>query len=141
MAELDFDPEAYELVSRIESDPAKAIEALAVVAQLLRDRKPIPPQLADWLADAFEVTAAKDQKERAHALAHELGLIARNRRPSANWIHVAMDIENWLWDNPQRSLNDAFRAVGKEYNLTRSTVQRYYDRFKKIPDNVKNPSN
>lgn len=59
-----------------------AWDQMRYLAQLLRDRKPIPDDLADFLADAIEASEAKtvEDKKKAKAFTDELGLTANNRR-------------------------------------------------------------
>ena len=64
------------------ANPDKAAEVLMLTARLLRSGEPIPAQLAQYLADAFEASMVKPLEIRAKSLTLELNLTALNRRPN-----------------------------------------------------------
>lgn len=71
------------------ADSEWAAIVLRLAAEQLRQRKPLPIELADYLADAFETSMSKAPGARAQQLALELHLKALNKRPSAvGWIDV-----------------------------------------------------
>ena len=65
-----------------------AVKVLMLAADLMRKRQPLPYELADYLAGAFEAAMAKKQDtEKVKSLALELNLSALNARPSAHdWV-------------------------------------------------------
>lgn len=99
----------------------EAWDSLRHLAKLLRDRQPIPDDLADYLADAIEASEGKDlaDKAKAKALTDELELTANNRRKiDLNCQDV--QVERDFGDDPSQN---AFAArVAEIYNVTPSTV-------------------
>lgn len=69
-------------ISAAPADPEKAAKLLLLSAEWLRSGKPLPAQLVDYLAGAFEAAMAKPPDTRIDALALELNLKALNRRPN-----------------------------------------------------------
>jgi hypothetical protein len=69
-------------IARAASDPEAAARVLLLAEDILRARKPIPYALADYLADAFGAAMRKPEEKRVEALALELNLRAKNKRPS-----------------------------------------------------------
>lgn len=68
-------------IARAASDPEAAARVLLLAEDILRARKPIPYPLADYLADAFGAAMRKPEEKRVEALALELNLRAKNKRP------------------------------------------------------------
>ena len=64
------------------ADPEQAAKVLLLAARLMRDRQPLPYQLADYLANAFEKSIDQPIELRVQNLAFELNLKSRNKRPS-----------------------------------------------------------
>lgn len=75
-----------ELLRKVDNDPHAAAELLAVAADYLKAREPMPDALADYLADAFRQAARtkppkngkRIEDERINQLAHGLYM---KRRP------------------------------------------------------------
>lgn len=75
-----------ELLRKVVSDPNAAAKLLALAADYLKDREPMPDALADYLADAFRQAARtkppkngkRIEDERINQLAHGLYM---KRRP------------------------------------------------------------
>lgn len=89
MAKLlaSFDSRAFELLRRIEADPDAASELLLLSVEYLRNRQPMPPMLADYIADAFESAAVKPREHRPKQLTDELHLTANNKRKAnTDWL-------------------------------------------------------
>jgi hypothetical protein len=80
---LPFDLAAFESVSKADSREQTAGDALRIAAGYLRRREPLPPVLADYLADAFEAAAREPEENQIEVLALSLGLMALNRRRAA----------------------------------------------------------
>ncbi|MBN9463690.1 MAG: hypothetical protein J0H00_20975 [Burkholderiales bacterium] len=70
MAKLraSFDSRAFELLRRVEADPDAASQLLLLAVEYLRNRQPMPPMLADYIADAFESAAVKPRDCRPKQL-------------------------------------------------------------------------
>lgn len=118
-----FDLAAHEAVTLADSEAKTAGDALRIAAGYMRRREPLPPVLADWLADAFEITALKPEGYQAEALALELGLMALNRRRAAvrPW-EVALyvdDLDNGSTER-QRVL-----AAADCFDVAETTARRY----------------
>lgn len=118
-----FDVDAYEATSKAHTRAETAADALEIAVDYLRSREPLPPILADYLADAFEVAAAKaDLKQQGDALLEELGLKALNRRPVAvnDW-EVAQFV-----DDPENGDSERKRitAAAKHFGISKTTVRR-----------------
>lgn len=99
----------------------QAWDQLRNLARLLRDRQPIPDELADFLADAIEATEGKDlpDKAKAKALTDELELTANNRRK----IDIEprdVQLERDFGDDP--SQNAFASRVADIYQVTPSTI-------------------
>lgn len=89
MAKLQapFDSRAFELLRRVEADPDAASELLALAAKYLHERRPMPPMLADYIADAFMIAAKQPRERRVKELSDWLNLTANNRRKaSPDWL-------------------------------------------------------
>lgn len=118
-----FDLAAYEAVSAADSDARTAGDALRIAAGYLRRREALPPVLADWLADAFEVAVLKPQEYQTEALALELGLMALNRRRAAvrPW-EVAMFVDDEDNGNTERQ---RILAAADRFGIAETTARRH----------------
>lgn len=99
----------------------QAWDQLRYLAGLLRDRQPIPDDLADYLAGAIEATEGKDlpDKAKAKAFTDELELTANNRR-KAEIDTRDVQVERDFGDDPSQN---AFAArVAGIYQVTPSTI-------------------
>jgi hypothetical protein len=91
------------------------------LAGLLRDRKPIPDELADFLADAIEATAGKNlpDKTKGKAFTDELELTANNRRRAEiGWQDV--EVERDFGDDA--SQNKFAARLAEIHQVTPSTI-------------------
>ena len=81
---MSFDAEAYLLLQRVFSDDKAAHAKLFAIAEkYLRERKAMPDELADYLANAFKMASREaDRDDQLKALALGLGLRSFNRRAS-----------------------------------------------------------
>jgi len=127
---LPFDADAAEAVSKAHTEAKTAPESLRIAAAYLRRREPLPPILADYLADAFEIAALKPAESQAEALALELGLMALNRRPVAvpAW-EVAMyvdDTDNGVSER-QRIL-----SASRRFKIAETTARRLLNEGRKL---------
>jgi hypothetical protein len=90
-AKFDFGRDINFAVSEaIHAAPAnadRAAEVLLLSAKLLRSGKPLPAELVDYLAGAFEASMEKPENVRVNALAMELNLKVPNRSPNPfDWL-------------------------------------------------------
>ncbi len=99
----------------------QAWDRLRDLAGLLRDRKPIPDELADFLADAIEATASKNlpDKTKGKAFTDELELTANNRRRAEiGWQDV--EVERDFGDDASQSKFAA--RLAEIHQVTPSTI-------------------
>lgn len=76
-----FDLRASKAIRQARADPEEAARVLLIAAEYLREHKPLPYLLADYLADAFEAAMAKSPEKRLAELGFELNLKSKNKRP------------------------------------------------------------
>lgn len=88
MASLNFDNEALDALTKAESDPNEAANALRIAAEYLRAGRPLPHALAEHLAGAIEGAMAEPQAARGPALLRQLKLTAGHRRPKGDYYEV-----------------------------------------------------
>lgn len=109
-----FDPRAFELLRRVEADPDAASEVLALAAKYLHERRSMPPELADYIADAFMVAAKQPRDRRVKALSDWLNLTANNRRKvRPDWL----DAYDVIKANPLATKNAAAEALKKQTGI------------------------
>lgn len=125
MAKINLDVRGIELLNRVEANPDAAAEVLLLAAEYMRAGKPLPDDIAEHLAGAFEAAMCKPQKMRGKALLRELHLTAGNRRPA--------DVDRYAlgqrFDNlvaAGKSENAAASQVGVEYRVDDSTAKRIW---------------
>lgn len=70
----NYDAKAAALLRKIGTDTEAAAELLAMAAEFLKSREPMPDALADYLAIAFQRAAATYRDERVSQLGNDLGL-------------------------------------------------------------------
>lgn len=116
-----FRPDIAELIHKAATDDAQApARLLEIASEYLRNREALPPMLADYLADAFEVSAAKrDQQDQLAALGVELGLRALNRRPSQV---SAYDVQSFVDNDQAGSDNAKLKRLHSTYTRQGITV-------------------
>lgn len=121
---LNFSVEIHELLTRAESDPVSAMKLLEVLAKHLRARTFPNGMLADYVADAIELAAAKPTAYQARAFTDELHLTSQDRRPAHSWLKVgrfmAALIETGI------SQTKAKVEVAIEYGIDETTALKYY---------------
>lgn len=119
MSWLDID--ALDAARGAHTRDKTAADALTIAADYLRRREPLPPELADYLADAFELAAAKDEPHQGTALLRELGIDAENRRP----VNVdAFDLALFVDDKKNgRSERQRILAAAEQWNVSESTAR------------------
>ena len=131
-----FDSCAFELLKWAPSDWRAAQKALAHAANYLKQNEPLPDPLQKWIADAFEVAAAKDSnKEAARALGEELHLTAKNRRPTADPFLVAWDISELM--EGKVTYEEAVAQVAEIYGIKDGAAKRFYGANKDVIKKVK----
>jgi len=117
-----------------ESSSDQAAKRLQLAADYLRQLDHhFPYGLGRFLADAFDIAALKTTpKERARALAEELELTARNRRPANPYVGDHM----WYLVKGGSSQNESAKIVAKKFNVSTKTAERAYSEVKAIQDRL-----
>lgn len=123
-----FDLAAQDAISRAESDPEQAAEALRLVAACLRRGEALPANLAEYLAGAIEASMSKPQARRAAALCNELHLTAQNRRPAAYWLEVGAYMTDLI--EAGASQNAAATAAAVDFGIGEPTAVRYLRQYR-----------
>ncbi len=107
-----------------------AANVLRLAADYLRDAdkgKPLPIGLGSYLADAFEVSAAKSTpKQRVQILGRELNLTSGNQRPNNTY-----DVGGYMLKLVQngQSVNDAAICTAVDLEVSESSAKRSYRWF------------
>lgn len=125
MAKINLDVRGIELLNRAEANPDAAAEVLLLAAEYIRAGKPLPDDIAEHLAGAFEAAMCKPQKMRGRALLRELHLTAGNRRPAdVDWYALGQRFQELLAKG--ESENAAATQIGVEFNIDDSTAKRVW---------------
>lgn len=107
-----------------------AAKVLRLAADYLRDAekgKPLPIGLGSYLADAFEVSAAKSTpKERVQNLGHDLNLTSRNQR-AVNPYNVGAYMNQFVQNG--HSINAAADKTNDDLRVSESAATRSYKWF------------
>lgn len=118
-----FDVAASEAMRGAHTTARTAADVLEIAARYLRQRKPLPPALADYLADAFETSAAKPLDNQGAVLLRELGIKAENRRPThAAPFELALFVDDKSNGNSERQ---RIMAAVREFGIAETTVRRF----------------
>lgn len=125
MAKINLDVRGIELLNRVEANPDAAAEVLLLAAEYMRAGKPLPDDIAEHLAGAFEAAMCKPQKMRGKALLRELHLTAGNRRPAdVDWYALGQRFDDLVAAG--NSENAAASQVGVEFGIDDSTAKRVW---------------
>lgn len=117
-----FDAAAYEATSKAHTTAHTAGDALQIAADYLRRHEPLPPILGDYLANAFESSAAKPLENQGAVLLRELGLGAENRRPTpANPFDVALCVDD---KGNGKSERQRILTAANAFDISETTVRR-----------------
>ena len=136
-AEMRFRAAVADILAKAPSDPEAAAQVLKIAAQCLRAGELMPPDLASFLADAFESAALKpDEHSRAKTLARDLHLIAGgNRRPKASYVKVAQTYERFLL---VVNKTVARSKCAEQFEIDERTVQRYLAQYNREASKERN---
>ncbi len=125
MARINLDVRGIELLGRAEANPDAAADVLLLAANYMRAGKPLPDDIAEHLAGAFEAAMSKPQKNRGPALLRELHLTAGNRRPAdVDWYELGLRFDRLLAEG--NSVNAVASQVGVEFGVDDSTAKRIW---------------
>jgi hypothetical protein len=119
------------LLAKGRGDMAASVELLAVAAEYLKARQPLPGALADYLADAFAfAVAASDNGEgrkvehaRADRLTTRLGLKRPANRPRA--IMPVHDLMLTVAQYRTKSDGELVAAIVETYSVKESTARTW----------------
>lgn len=123
--DLEASLEVRPLLKVAEGTPEAAAELLRVAARLLRERRALPGELADYLADAFESAMAKPKESRLKELGRELKLTALNRRQK-KFDPWAVDLALLMaHEAGARSETKAIAHVARKFGVSPATIRRF----------------
>lgn len=109
-------------VARSECGPDEAALLLSFAAEYMRNGEVIPKPLADFIAQAFERTAAVDSSKRPAELAAWLNLTAPNRRPKVPEHELGCWLFRQLSDNPTQSETAALKDAANIHGISKTTA-------------------
>lgn len=141
MVKLEFSVLLNKAVNEAKFDRAKALEVLEMMLPYLDDRRPLPADLARYLAGAIRAAVASSQPDRT--LAERLHLRRKAGRPGIDMIAVATAVEEELGFGAA-SINEAAERVsrrGTYAGLDASTIKKHYREYVRIRDLAVQSSN
>ncbi|MDZ7754456.1 MAG: hypothetical protein U5S82_23115 [Gammaproteobacteria bacterium] len=112
-----------------DGDKSAARDLATIAAERLRDGRPMPEPVRDWLASALESAASGEDAGRALLLAGRRGRRQHDFR--SKWIDVAMTVEHLEGD---MDLNDAIQAAADHHHVDAGTAAKYHKRYLKHKD-------
>jgi hypothetical protein len=119
----------FEHSQNADSDPDAAAQALLVFARRVKNREPLKPEVAAFIADAFEKSMTLPQKQRGAALLRALKLTYGGRRPvKANYYHVGKEFDRLTESGEKRS--GAIIELALRYEIDESTVVRLLKEYR-----------
>ena len=123
--DLEVNLQHSRMIEAAESNFEDAVKLLKEAEKYLRAREPLPPKLADFLADAFMVACAKDESECPNRLAKELHLMADNSRPIYKRPSLGEEVLDLVFCEKKTRI-DAVTMVAKKHDVSIRTVQNAY---------------
>jgi len=124
MGRLEDNLRHAHMIKDAESSLDDAVKLLKEATKYLRAREPLPDNLADFLADAFDIACAKKKEECAVRLVRELHLVNDNRRP-LNHEKIGQRIQYLRFKNQINRIT-AVRMVAKEFGVSIRSCQTAY---------------
>lgn len=104
-------------------NPRAAAEAMRYAAELLRERKPLPPALADFIAHGLLVAADGGTTAKAFALGKRKGL-----KPLHDLHGLWQDVLAAEREQPGMTRSAVFGLVAKRHTCDPETVKKaFYD--------------
>ena len=135
MPRLNIDFDAMELLSRAESHPEAAAEAIRLAAKYIRREQPLPSGLKEWIANALDDAALKPAAYRAKALTDALCLTANNRRPAGNWFDIGHEFDGFMSEG-KYTINSVANFIAEKHSIDPSTARRYWRKFEKVKPEI-----
>lgn len=127
MTKINIDFLAADAISSAPSDPEAAAAVLLQAVGYLRRGKPLPENLARYLADALEAAALKPGPQRGAALATELHLTAGNRRPAGDPLAIGQAFGALI--DAGESQNGAKAQIAADFGISESTALRAWKKY------------
>lgn len=94
MAQINFDLRVFESLDRAKTNPDAAAQAIVLAAEYIRAGKPLPKELAEHIAGAFENAMSAPREKRGHVLLQKLHLKHGNRPPKdLDWYEIGQDVD------------------------------------------------
>jgi len=110
------------------ADAEQAARVLLLAAELMRKHEPLPYQLEEYLANAFEAALQKPLDNRVRELAFELNLTSKNKRPSKfGWLEA----HRIMLANEGKSRKEIIDSIKKAGKVSRSHALRILDKAEK----------
>ena len=113
---MDYHLDSSMALHYADSDPDEAARALLIAAEFIRAGKPLPCDLANFLAGAIEASMGKPQAYRNKAFLLELKLTSAGRRP----------VKTPFLNDPGERLC-SYMEAGQSQNIAASQVAADFD--------------
>lgn len=126
MVRINLDARATELLARTEANPETAAQVLLLAAEYMRAGKPLPDDLAEHIAGAFEAAMHKPLDKRGKALLLELHITAPNCRPAdVDWYDLGQSFQALI--NAGKNKSEAALQISVDFNVSESTAKRIWE--------------
>lgn len=135
MAKLTFDVEAFETSRKARYNTNEAGSLLLLFAEYLRNEKPIPCVLKDYVAGAIEASMHKEPEHRNRAFLRELNLSNWDERPpKGDYLEIGMEMDVLIKVGglSQKTAADKARAAFQKQSgiiMSSYTAIRYYKKY------------
>lgn len=114
------------------NDPWGAKEALRIAARYIREGKPIPPPLDDYIAGAFEAAVEEEEpKKCVSKLAEKLNFKISHRREAGYWKDVGQSVEYCRDADVGEAMTyeKAVERTAEIYGISDSRVSKCYGKY------------
>jgi hypothetical protein len=135
VASLNFDNEALDALTRAESDPNQAANALRIAAEYLRAGTPLPHALVEYLAGAIEGAMAEPPASRGPAFLRRLKLTAGHRRPKGDYYEVGKLFEERIEAGDSQNAAALHVIADPRFgNIEEQTAKRLWKKYRAAMD-------
>lgn len=131
MVQINFDLRVFESLNRAKANPDAAAQVIVLAAEYIRAGKPLPKELAEHIAGAFENAMSAPREKRGQVLLRKLHLKPGNRRPKdLDWYEIGQHVHNLVekglsqFDAAAQTCVDLQDSV--DVKLSESTVLRLW---------------
>lgn len=130
MVRINLDARVTELLDRTEANADAAAQVLLLAAEYMRAGKPLPDDLAEHIAGAFEAAMHKPSKMRGDALLLELHIKIPHTRPAdVSWFEVGQHFDHLCHELGTQTAAATQTAI--DFNISESTATRIWrDHYK-----------